>query len=91
MFLANSAVSALKPHFFVCKYGLAVCHCEELAILSEAKELIAHSGSERREARGERRTRDSFSHFPLLVSHFPIGRLLRSFVARNDNIPGKKC
>jgi len=34
---------------------------------------------------------DSYSHFPLLVSHFPIGRLLRSFVARNDNVTSKKC
>jgi len=63
------------PHF---------CHCEELAVLSEAKELISNSEGEIREARDERRLRDSFSPFPLLVSPFPIGRLLR--FTRNDKI-----
>jgi len=45
--------------------------------MSEAKELIAHSGGEIRNVRSERRMRDSLSHFTFLFSRFPVGRLLR--------------
>ena len=63
------------PHFIsltMVSYHQERCYCEDLATLSEAKELITHSGGEKREARGEKRMQDSYSHFPFPTSRFPF-------------------
>jgi len=69
-------------------YSPAFCHCEEPAT---KQSQILEMRYERREAREGPEILIPISLFSFPISHFPIGRLPRSFAACNDNVPGKKC